>query len=147
MGIQTISSAECASLVLKWTNHIKNLTVPVPLVMPPVREISHEINLIDLDLKPSYHLPKCPDALREELIQKIDWYTAAGWWKRANVPSAAPMICVYKKDRHLRTAASVMTIPLRMSLRSLIKTRSAMTWLEQSFGRNLICPMRMKKYA
>src|ERR1700677_4278125 len=77
--------------------------VPVPLVMPPVREISHEINLIDLDLKPSYHLPKCPDMLRKELIQKIDWYTAAGWWKCANVPSAAPMICVYKKDRHLRT--------------------------------------------
>ena len=71
--------------------------------MPPVQEISHEINLIDPDLKPSYHLPKCPDVLCEELIQKIDRYTAAGWWKHANVPSAAPMICVYKKDRHLWT--------------------------------------------
>jgi len=82
---------------------IHDLVQPVPLEMPPAREVVHEINLIDPDYKPTYHQPRCPDALRGELADKIDRYTKAGWWRPANVQSAAPMICVYKKDRHLRT--------------------------------------------
>jgi hypothetical protein len=71
--------------------------------MPPERDISHEINFIDPNYLPNYHQPRCPDVLREELVEKIERYTKAGWWVRANVPSAAPLLCVFKKDRRLRT--------------------------------------------
>src|SRR5271155_2576930 len=82
---------------------IHDFVQPVPLEMPPAREVVHEINLIDPDYKPTYHQPRCPDALRGELADKIDRYTKVGWWRPASVQSAAPMICVYKKDRHLHT--------------------------------------------
>src|ERR1700692_1698280 len=90
-------------LIQEWTARISDLTVPVPLKMPPERDISHEINFIDPNYLPNYHQPRCPDVLREELVEKIERYTKAGWWVRANVPSAAPLLCVYKKDRRLRT--------------------------------------------
>jgi hypothetical protein len=51
-----------------------DLVVPVPLVMPPIWEITYEINLIDLDIRLVYHLPRCLDMLCPELIEK---YTKA----------------------------------------------------------------------
>jgi Reverse transcriptase (RNA-dependent DNA polymerase) len=72
--------------------------------MPPIREITHEINFIDPDLRPTYHLPTCPDTLKPELAEKIARYEKAGWWKRVTTDSAAPLLYVYKKDRQLRTA-------------------------------------------
>jgi len=42
--------------------------------------------------------------MKEQLIEKIQQYKDAGWWEEANVPQAAPMLCVVKKDRKkLRT--------------------------------------------
>jgi len=98
-----ISDAVRAELQRKWMKHISDLVIPVPLVMPPLRDIVHEINLIDPNLKHRYHPPRCPDALREELVDKVEKYTTAGWWERTNVPNAAPMLCVRKKDGRLRT--------------------------------------------
>src|ERR1700690_3517539 len=104
IGGSTVITLELrASLQKKWMDSIHDLVQPVPLVMPLVREVVHEINLIDPDYKPTYHQPRCPDALRGEFAKKIKRYTKAGWWQSASVQSAVPMICVYKKDRHLRT--------------------------------------------
>src|SRR3977135_4023995 len=71
--------------------------------IPPVREISHEINLIDENKWYNYRLPKCPDSLRPELAEKIKRYTTAGWWVPATARQAAPMLCVHKKSGKLRT--------------------------------------------
>jgi hypothetical protein len=50
-----------------------------------------------------YHLPRCPDALKTQLSDKIQRYTNAGWWEETNVPQAAPMLCMPKKSGKLRT--------------------------------------------
>ena len=71
--------------------------------IPPFREISHEINLIDENKRYNYRLPKCPDSLRPELAEKIKRYTTAGWWVPATARQAAPMLCVHKKSGKLRT--------------------------------------------
>ena len=63
--------------------------------------INHEINLIDPNKQINYHLPKCPDALKEELAEKISWYTSAGWWVPVTLRKAMPMLCILKKNRKL----------------------------------------------
>ena len=65
--------------------------------------INHQINLIDPDKQINYHLLKCPDALKEELAEKISWYTSTGWWVPATTRQAVPMLCVLKKNRKLCT--------------------------------------------
>ena len=46
-------------------------------------------------------MPKCPDALKEELAEKISRYTSAGWWIPATVRQAVPMLCILKKNGKL----------------------------------------------
>jgi hypothetical protein len=80
-----------------------DVMTPVPPVLPPLRAINHEINLIDPGLRIAHHVPKCPESLRQQLLEKIERYTKAGWWIETSVQSAAPMLCIPKKDGRLRT--------------------------------------------
>ena len=65
--------------------------------------INHQINLINPDKQINYHLPKCPDALKEELAEKISRYTVVGWWVPVTVRQAVLMLCVLKKNGKLHT--------------------------------------------
>ncbi|KAJ7177667.1 hypothetical protein C8R46DRAFT_1212413 [Mycena filopes] len=87
----------------KWFAVCADLMGPIPLELPPLREINHEINLIDEKAVYNYHLPRCPEALRPELRAKIQRYTDAGWWEMTSVSQAAPLLCIPKKDYKLRT--------------------------------------------
>jgi transposase InsO family protein len=82
---------------------IQDLVGEIPLVVPPLREINHEINLIDPEKRINYRLPKCPDALKPQLMDKINRYTSAGWWNPATARQAVPMLCIPKKNGNLRT--------------------------------------------
>ena len=64
---------------------IADLVGGKPAKLPPFREVNHEIKLIDPGTQIIYRLPKCPDALKAELAEKISHYTSAGWW----VPTTA----------------------------------------------------------
>ena len=44
-----------------------NLLGPIPLKLPPIREVSHEILLIDESKQLKHRLPKCPEAFCSEL--------------------------------------------------------------------------------
>ena len=66
--------------------------------LPPCREVNHKIPLIDENKQYNYHLPRCPEALKTQLIDKMQKYKDAGWWEERNVSQATPMMCVYKKD-------------------------------------------------
>ena len=67
------------------------------------REVEHQIPLIEEDKQYAYYMPRCPDYLKEQLRDKIDKYVAAGWWYPAPATQAAPMLCIPKKDKTLRT--------------------------------------------
>jgi len=72
-------------------------------VLPPFREVNHEIHTIDENRRYTYHMPRCPSALREEFYQKLNRYINAGWWEARASSQAAPLICIPKKDGHIRT--------------------------------------------
>ncbi|KII94476.1 hypothetical protein PLICRDRAFT_100279, partial [Plicaturopsis crispa FD-325 SS-3] len=71
---------------------------PLPLELPPMRAVVHNIPLINDDARYQYHMPRCPDALKQPLREKINRYVDAGWWELKPVAQAAPLLCVPKKD-------------------------------------------------
>ena len=60
-----------------WDDNITDLVSGIPLKLPPIWEVNHEINLIDPEKHIHYHLLKCPEHFRKELSQKIERYTTA----------------------------------------------------------------------
>jgi hypothetical protein len=81
-----------------WLDSATDILTGAPNHLPPLREVNHKIPLIDEDKRYNYHLLRCPEALKTQLIDKIQKYKDAGWWEERNVSQAAPMMCVYKKD-------------------------------------------------
>ena len=87
----------------QWYEEFKDIFQGVKEELPPLREVNHEINLIDPDKKYSYRLPTCPTALRPQFYDKLNRYINAGWWKEQTATQAAPLMCIHKKDGRLRT--------------------------------------------
>ena len=86
-----------------WDDNITDLVSGIPLKLPPIWEVNHEINLIDPEKHIHYRLPKCPEHFRKELSQKIERYTTAQWWIPAVAHQAVPMLCIPKKNGKLCT--------------------------------------------
>ena len=63
-----------------WKEKYDNIMAPVPLEMPPLREVNHQILLKDPEKKFRENTPRCPAAMQEALAIKIDRYMKAGWW-------------------------------------------------------------------
>ncbi|KAL7280521.1 hypothetical protein ACG7TL_005453 [Trametes sanguinea] len=87
----------------KWYAKTEDIMRPPPETLPPFREVNHRIPLIDEQKKYRYHLPRCADVVKPELLAKINRYVAAGWWRPVTCEQAAPLLCVAKKDGKLRT--------------------------------------------
>ena len=54
------------------TEKYSDLLGLLPLKLPSIREVSHEIPLIDESKQLKHRLPKCPEAFHSELAQKIE---------------------------------------------------------------------------
>lgn len=87
----------------RWFAEFADITSGVPERLPPLRDINHRIPLVDDNLQYHYHLPRCAEAIKPALMEKIERYVRAEWWTPATVPQAAPMLCIPKKDGGLRT--------------------------------------------
>lgn len=87
----------------EWYKKYPKLFQGVPPGLPPLREINHRIPLIDEKKAYNYHMPRCPDALKRELLEKIERYTTNGWWEECTTPQAAPLLSIPKKNGRLRT--------------------------------------------
>ena len=55
----------CEEIAEKYSNSLG----PLPLKLPTVREVSHEIPLIDESKQIKHRLPKCPEAFHSELTR------------------------------------------------------------------------------
>ena len=86
-----------------WHDKYQDLLQGTREELPPLREVNHEINLINPDAKYTYHLPRCPTAFREQFYEKLNRYITAKWWEPKTTAQAAPLLCVAKKDSKLRT--------------------------------------------
>ena len=80
-----------------------DLLGPLPLKLPPFCEVSHKIPSIDKLKQLKHRLPKCPEAFRSELAQKIEQYTTTEWWVPAATKQVTLMLCIPKKNSTLRT--------------------------------------------
>ena len=98
-----LTKNDLPQLRARWLEEYRDIMSGVPEQLPPLREINHSIPLIDEGKTYRYHLPRCPDALKPQLIEKINRYERAGWWVSTNVPQAMPMMCLPKRDGKLRT--------------------------------------------
>ncbi|KAF8237082.1 hypothetical protein L208DRAFT_1249311 [Tricholoma matsutake] len=93
-------------LIKEWIAACENILQGVPERPPPMREINHQIPLVDEGKQYNYHLPCCPDSMRQPLAEKIDKYCHAGWWQPAQAEQAAPMLVVPKKNGAIRTVVN-----------------------------------------
>ncbi|OJT03494.1 hypothetical protein TRAPUB_5848, partial [Trametes pubescens] len=82
---------EIAKLREKWYKSTEDIMRPAPEELPPFREVNHRIPLIDEKKIYRYHLPRCADAIKGDLMAKINRYVKAGWWRPATVTQAAPL--------------------------------------------------------
>jgi len=74
-----------------------------PEWLPPLREVNHQILIIDEKKRYKYHALRCPDSLKNELSEKIVCYTCTKWWEPTQMEQAAPMLCIRRKSNTLRT--------------------------------------------
>ena len=88
----------------RWMEICQDIMSGVPEKMPPIRAVNHRIPLIDEKMLYHYHLPRCPDAMKPQLSEKIQKYVRAGWWEPVQTNQAAPMLCIPKKTGMLHTA-------------------------------------------
>lgn len=88
-----------------WREEFKPIFGPpfnsIPL--PPLREVNHEIPLIDTNKRYHYRTPKCAEAFRAQLTEKTQEYVNSGRWVPTTVRDALPLLCLPKKDGWLRT--------------------------------------------
>jgi hypothetical protein len=75
----TLGKADLPCLWEEWLLTCQDILQGVPKRLPPMREINHQILLVDEDKKYHYHLPWCPDLMRKLLMEKIMRYCRAGW--------------------------------------------------------------------
>ncbi|KAI0027997.1 hypothetical protein K488DRAFT_59835, partial [Vararia minispora EC-137] len=83
-------------LIRGWVDRHRTLMSGVPLVLPPLRVINHQIPLVDPNKRYHYHLPRCPDTFKSVLRDKLRQYEEAGWWIPNVTDQAAPMLCLPK---------------------------------------------------
>ncbi|GLB37195.1 putative DNA RNA polymerase [Lyophyllum shimeji] len=98
-----LTPADYPRLRQQWHDEFEDMVGGTKPVLPPWREVNHEINLIDEDKQYQYHAPRCPMSLRDEFYAKINKYVDAKWWEPRSVKQAAPLLCIPKKDGSLRT--------------------------------------------
>ena len=109
-----LTRADIPRLRACWLEEIHDITGPIPLTLPLFREVNHCIPLIDPAKPIKHRYSRCPDSLRPLLMEKIDRYLAAGWWEEKNVPQASLLLCIPKKDGHLRTVVDCREHNLNM---------------------------------
>jgi hypothetical protein len=67
-----LTKDEIPRLQARWIEEISDITGPIPLRLPPLREVNHYIHLIDPSKPIRHRYAKCPDSLRPLLMDKIE---------------------------------------------------------------------------
>src|SRR5258708_16764837 len=86
-----------------WRLCFKDVMAPALEVLPPMRGVNHRINMIDHNARHVTQHATCPQALEDQLRDKMAHYEQAEWWVRRPVPTACLLMCIAKKDGSLRT--------------------------------------------
>ncbi|KXN91841.1 hypothetical protein AN958_11660 [Leucoagaricus sp. SymC.cos] len=101
------TKSDIPTLRKKWFKENQDIMQGPPEKLPPFHEVNHKIKLIDGNKRYKYHLPHCPQSLRNEFHDKLVRYVRAKWWELCSMDQAAPLLCILKKDGQLRTITDV----------------------------------------
>ncbi|KAF9494563.1 hypothetical protein BDN71DRAFT_1393060 [Pleurotus eryngii] len=96
-GINKYGKEHIPLLRERWKESCKDIFAGAPDKIPPLREINHQIPLIDKNKQYKYYMLRCPNSMKPQLAAKIDHFVRAGWWEFVQSDQAAPMLCVPKK--------------------------------------------------
>ncbi|KAG6882070.1 hypothetical protein C0995_003055 [Termitomyces sp. Mi166 len=99
-----LSEDDFLQLRQAWQQEFADIINGMKEELPSWREVNHEINLIDESRQYKYHLPRCPQAIQQQLRKKTNRYLNAKWWEPWAATQAASLLCIPKKDGTLRTA-------------------------------------------
>ena len=97
------SAEDVTRLRQQWYNEFVDILEGTKEELLPLREVNHEINLMDPNKKYTYRLLWCPTAMKDEFHTKSNRYINARWWEPRTISQAAPLMCIPKKDSKLRT--------------------------------------------
>ena len=100
---ENLTEKDIPHLRNRWFREYKHRLGGMVNRLPPLQEVNHRIPLIEESKHYAYHLPRCADALKQQLSNKIRLCTDANWWVMKSVPQATPMLCTPKKSRNLQT--------------------------------------------
>lgn len=64
--------------------------------LPPLRDINHEIPLIDTHKVYHWRPSRCPDPLLNQWVEKKEVYVSMGRWLPKPVSNAMPMLLIPK---------------------------------------------------
>ena len=67
-----LTEEDIPQLTQRWHDEYQDILQGTKEELPPLREVNHEINLIDPDKRYNYHLPRCPSAYRSEFHEKLN---------------------------------------------------------------------------
>ena len=88
---EKLTEKDIPQLRNRWFQEYKHQLEGMVNRLPPLREVNHRIPLIEESKHYAYHLPRCTDVLKQQLLDKIRLYTDANWWVMKSVPQAAPI--------------------------------------------------------
>ena len=71
----TLTEDDIPELQAKWLQSCQDIMNGVLEELPPMCGINHHIPLIDENKRYHYHLPRCPDSMKVQLMEKIMRYT------------------------------------------------------------------------
>ncbi|KAG6882640.1 hypothetical protein C0995_014121 [Termitomyces sp. Mi166 len=74
-----LSEDDFLQLHQAWQQEFADIVNRTKEELSPWREVNHEINLIDESRQYKYHLPRCPQALQEQLHEKTNRYLNMKW--------------------------------------------------------------------
>ena len=69
--IKPMTEEDIPRLRNQWFQEYKGILSGIIPRLPPLQEVNHRIPLIDEGKQYSYHLPRCPDVLKQQLSDKI----------------------------------------------------------------------------
>ena len=107
---------------------------------PPLRDINHTIPLIDEKKTYPWRPSKCPEAFREQWIEKRDAYLKTGRWEITSASNTVPMLLIPKPNTNPPQLRTVFD--LRERNKNTVKLTSPLPDMEGMLRRTASKPFR-----
>jgi hypothetical protein len=110
--------------------------------LPPLRDINHEILLIDEKKIYPWRLARCPDVFKEQWVRKKQQYLNTGQWRVTTSWNTVPLLCIPKPNKPQNQLELQMAIGLWAQNANTYKMSAPLPNIEAVLRRAAACPYR-----